>query len=359
MRTSARAQRAPFAPRKSRINESSTLWGLLCPGENGSRLAVYRTAPSTTNVPQQSGMTQSPEWRKNGRNMEDGWNIRSGRADLDCHPSLGPLPHFPSSSCHTGKKAMACAGLSCSGWENAMHHPGSLEKPQTCHRWVTASVEQPCKDHSPHAGCRRLQSPLLNHLLHSTSFMGPCSLSAKYLRSGPVQRGRRPLTRSCPSSFPTHPLLQAGTPSAFHKGQKKYGSWMCDCKLSRCLAHPRGGPARKDLICSSNLGKINPPQVSSQMWYCLPVFTLTGAGNVRGPCVSQTGVPQHSPHRQVGRWGRPKPLSVSSYSREIWHKGLWSSNSCLQRIGRRPQTFHLAWHGSTLHGQAMAEKGKN
>lgn len=120
-----------------------------------------------------------------------------------CHPCLGPLPHHPVPYCHAEEEVMASAGMSCSGWENTTHHPCILDKPQTCHHCVTASLGHPCKGHSPDSGCRRLQYPLVYVLLHPSNFMGPHSPSATYLRSGPVQRSTwRLLVSSSPSRSP-------------------------------------------------------------------------------------------------------------------------------------------------------------
>lgn len=98
---------------------------------------------------------------------------------------------------------MAHVEMSCSGSENTTRHPCILHKCQTHHQCITADLGHLCKGHSPHSGCRRLKCPLVYLFLHPSSFRGPHSPSATYLRSGAVQRGTwRLLAGFSPSSSP-------------------------------------------------------------------------------------------------------------------------------------------------------------
>lgn len=117
-----------------------------------------------------------------------------------------------------------------------------------CHHCVAASLEQPCKAHSPRSGCRRLKYPLVYLFLHPSIFMGPHSPSAAYLRSGPVQRGTwRLLAGSSQSSSPPISVIRGSLCFPWRPSE------ICilasaAAQLTRQLAHPHGRPARKTSI---------------------------------------------------------------------------------------------------------------
>lgn len=112
----------------------------------------------------------------------------------------------------------------------------------------------PCKGHSPHSACRRLQCPLVYLFLHPSSFRGPHSPSATYLRSE-FSKEAHGGSLLAPLKAVLHPSLQSGAPFASHGGQVKYDSWVWGCTADQAAGTSTRKTCQKDFISSYDLGK--------------------------------------------------------------------------------------------------------